>query len=182
MIVRTSAAALLAVCACASSRTLSGSINDIGSDAELKAILFADRAHDYSDIDLTVYEGRLMLTGTMPSEDGRKKLVENAWKADGVVQVIDEIFVGDDTSMGRGLEDSRIDGAIRTKYLTDGEVRSGNYKLSVSNGVVYVLGVARDQRELDEALRKASDTRGVKSVVSHVVLRSFPPPPPPTDL
>ena len=174
------AAALLG--ACASSPTLSGSIEDIGSDAELKAILFADRTHDYSDVDLTVFEGRLMLSGTIPSEDGRRKLVENAWKADGVTQVIDEIFVGDDTAFGQGVEDSRIDGAIRVKYLTDGDVRSANYKMSVSNGVVYILGVARDQRELDEALKKASETAGVRSVVSHVVLRSFPPPAPPTSL
>jgi len=174
--------ALLALGACASSRTLSGSVEDIGSDAELKAILFADRSHDYSDVDITVYEGRMMLTGTMHSEDGRRKLVENAWKADGIVQVIDEIFVGDDTPMRQGLEDSRIDSAIRLKYVTAGDLRSGNYKLSVSNGVVYILGVARDQKELDEALRKASETAGVRSVISHVVLRSFPPPPPATNL
>jgi osmotically-inducible protein OsmY len=48
--------------------------------------------------------------------------------------------------------------------------------MSVSDGVVYMLGVARDQEELDLALRKASETAGVKGVVSHVVLRSFPPP------
>lgn len=174
--------AMLALGGCASSRTLSGSVGDLGSDAELKAILFADRTHDYSDVDITVYEGRVMLTGSMHTEEGRKKLVDNAWKADGVVQVIDEIFVGDDTPAGQGIEDARIDSAIRLKYVTDGDVRSSNYKLSVSNSVVYVLGVARDQRELDEALRKASATAGVRGVVSHVVLRSFPPPPPSTNL
>lgn len=184
MIAQTFRALLLAAAlvSCASSRTLSGSVEDIGSDAELKAILVADRKHDYSDIDLTVYEGRLMLTGTVMTEEGRRKLVENAWKADGIVQVIDEVVVGDDTPMGQGLEDARIDSAIRVKYMTDGDVRSGNYKLSVSNGVVYVLGVARDQKELDEALRKASGTSGVRSVISHVVLRSFPPPPPSVNL
>jgi osmotically-inducible protein OsmY len=175
-------AAALDLGACASSRTLSGSIEDISSDAELKAVLFADSRHDYSDIDLTVYEGRLMLTGTMPSEEGRRKLVENAWRAKGVTQVIDEVHVGEDTRFRQGVDDSRIDSAIRVKYLTDNDVRSGNYKTSVSNGVVYVLGVARDQKELDEALRRASETTGVVSVVSHVVLRSFPPPPPSTNL
>lgn len=176
------AAGFLALSACASSPTLSGAVEDIGSDAELKAILFVDRGHDYSDIDITVYEGRLMLTGSMPSEDGRKKLVENAWKADGVDQVIDEIFVGDDTPFRQGVEDSSADGAIRFKYVTASDIRSGNYKISVSNGVAYILGVARDQRELDLALQKASETSGVRSVVSHVVLRTYPAPPPATDL
>ena len=175
--IRILAAALCVVMgACASSRTLSGAVSDIGSDAQLKAILFADRGHDYSDVDLTVYEGRLMLTGTMLSEEGRRKLVENAWRADGVTQVIDEIVVGDDTKMGEGLQDVRIDQTLRAKYLASGEIRSGNYKTAVSNGVVYIRGVARDQRELDLALEKASETGGVRSVVSHVILRTFPAP------
>jgi osmotically-inducible protein OsmY len=167
-------AALLS--ACASSPTLSGAVNDIGADAELKAILVADRSHDYSDVDLTVYERRLMLTGSVRSEAARAKLVDNAFKAAGIDQVIDEVFVGDRTPTRQGLEDSRIDSAIRAKYLTSGNLRSGNYKMSVSSGVVYLLGVARDQEELDLALKIAAETAGVRSVVSHVTLRTFPGP------
>jgi osmotically-inducible protein OsmY len=170
------AASLLAVSACSSSPTLSGALADIGSDAEIKAILVADRTHDYSDVDLTVYERRLMLTGSVASEDARRKLVENAFKASGVDQVIDEIFVGDRTPFKRGVADSRIDAAIKAKYLTSSAVRSGNYKVSVSSGVVYLLGVARDADELDAALKMASETAGVRSVVSHVVLRAYPAP------
>ena len=166
-------AALALTAACASSRTLSGSVNDLEANATLKAVLFADRTFDYSDIDLTIYEGRLMLTGTMHSEDGRKKLVENAWKADGVEQVIDEIFVGDDTSIGQGFEDARIDQQLRAKYLSSGNIRSGNYKIAVSGAVVYLLGVARDQDELDAALAAAQTIGGVEAVVSHVTLRHF---------
>jgi osmotically-inducible protein OsmY len=164
------AAAMLAAAGCASSHSLSGSLNDIGADASLKGILFADRSHDYSDVDMTLYEGRLMLTGTMRSETGRKKLVENAWKADGVKQVIDEIFVGDRTPIGRGFEDSRIDQTIRAKFLTSSEVKFSHFKMSVSGGVVYLIGVADDQKELDAALTRARTVSGVASVVSHVIL------------
>lgn len=170
------AGAFLAAAACASSPTLSGAVNDLGSDAELKAILVADRTHDYSDVDLTIFEGRLMLTGSVASEDARRRLVENAFRASGVDQVIDEIFVGDRTPFRRGVSDSRIDAAIKTKYIASGDVRSGNYKIAVSSGVVFLLGVARDQKELDAALKIASETAGVRSVVSHVLLRAFPPP------
>ena len=159
--------------ACASSRTLSGSVNDIGADAELKAVLFADRQYDYSDVDLTVYDGRLMLTGSMLSEDGRKKLVQDAWKADGVTQVIDEIKIDDHTKFGQGFEDSRIDQTIRTKFVASGNVRSSNYKIAVSKGVVYLLGVARDENELNEALEISRSVAGVEAVVSHVVYRKM---------
>ena len=174
--IATLAAALLiaAVAGCASSRTLSGSVNDISADTTLKTVLFTDRSHDYSDVDLTIYEGRLMLTGTMRSEEGRRKLVENAWKAKGVKQVIDEIFVGDHTSFGQGVEDTRIDQTIRTKFLTSGGIRSSNYKIAVSGGAVYLLGVARDEKELNRALEAASTVAGAEAVISHVIYRTNP--------
>lgn len=160
--------------ACASSRTLGGAVNEIGAAAALKATLFADRNYDYSDVDLTIDEGRLLLTGTMRSEQGRKKLIENAWKAEGVKQVIDEIRIGAHTSFGQGLEDSRIDQTIRAQYLTDADIRNANYKIAVSNAVVYLLGVARDEEELQEALDIARSVSGVEAVVSHVLYRAPP--------
>lgn len=171
-IMRLTAAAGLAlsVGACASSRALDHSMTDLSADAQLKGVLFADRSHDYSDIDLTIYEGRLLLTGTMRTEEGRKKLVENAWKADGVEQVIDEVVIGDKTSFGQGVKDARIDETLRAKFIADGDVRSGDYKIVVSNGGVYLLGSSRSQAELDKALRLARAIGGVKNVVPYVTV------------
>ncbi len=173
---RTILAALFAVlfgllAACASSRNLDKSVTDIGANAELKAVLFADRSHDYGDVDLTIFEGRLMLTGTMKSEEGRRKLLENAWKADGVDQVIDEIIVGGGTSLGQGIEDSRIDATLRARLITDGDVKSADYKASVSKAVVYLIGVARSEAQLNQALEVARSISGVERVVSHVLLK-----------
>lgn len=173
MLKRAAALLLLALAsACASSRNLDDSVTDIASDSELKAVLFADRKHDYGDVDLTVYEGRLMLTGTMRSEDGRQRLIENAWKANGVDQVIDEIVVGDKTSFGQGVEDARIETALRSKLVLEGGVKSSNYKIAVSGGVVYLLGATLSDRSLNEALELARSTGGVEKVVSHVLIKT----------
>ncbi len=158
--------------ACASSRNLDESITDIGADSELKAVLFADRRHDYGDIDITVYEGRLLLTGTMRSEEGRQRLVENAWKAGGVDQVIDGIDVGDKTSFGQGLADARIEAALRSKLIFEGGVKSGNFKIAVSDGVVFLLGATFSDRSLNEGIEIARSTSGVKKVVSHMLVRA----------
>lgn len=166
-----SALALAAsIAGCATSPNLDHSFSDIGADAELKGVLFSDRSHDYGDVDLTIYEGRLMLTGTMKSEEGRKKLLENAWKATGVDQVIDEIIVGDGTSFGQGFEDSRIDATLRARLIGDGAVKAGQFKASVSKGVVYLLGVTHSEADLADALDIARSIGGVDKVVSHVVV------------
>ena len=75
------AVAGLLLTACASSRALDDSISDITTNATIKGVLFTDMSHDYSDIDLTVFEGRLLLTGTMRSTEGRDKLIADARKA-----------------------------------------------------------------------------------------------------
>lgn len=165
-------AAVLAIAGCASSRSLDKSFSDLSANADLKGVLFTDRTRDYSDIDITVFEGRLMLTGTMRSEDGRKKLIENAWKANGVTQIIDEIFIGDKTPFGQGFEDTRIDQTLRARLLTSENVTSGNYKIAVSNGAIYLIGSANTQPEIDAAIAMARSISGVNQVVSHVTLRN----------
>jgi len=158
--------------ACASSRSLDDSFSDIGANAQLKSVLFADRQHDYADIDITIYEGRLMLTGSMRTEDGRAKLIENAWKAEGIEVVIDEVVVSDKTPFLQGVMDSRIDQAFKTRLIAAESVVSSRYKVAVSNSVIYLIGAARDQAELDEALAIASTVSGVSKVVTHVALRA----------
>ena len=160
--------------ACSTSKTMGNSLDDFSASQTVRTKLFSDRGHDYGDVDITIFEGRLMLTGTMRSEDGRKNLIANGWKAENVSQVIDEIFVGDKTGRGQGLSDVRIDQAIRTKYLTDRGLSSGDYKIAVSGGVVYILGVARDEIALNRALNHARSTSGVKKVVSHVIYKDDP--------
>ena len=164
-------AAAFALSACATSRSLDKTFTDISASSELRSVLFSDRSRDYSDVDITIHEGRLMLTGSMRSEDGRRQLIENAWKARGVDQVIDEIFVGDKTPFSQGFEDSRIDQVLRARLIAEADVTSGNYKIAVSQGVVYLIGTASSQGELDEALRVASSISGVEKVVNHVALR-----------
>lgn len=163
-------ASAFAIAGCASSRSLDKSFNDLSANADLKGVLFIDRSHDYSDIDITVYEGRLLLTGTMRSDDGRKKLIENAWKADGVEQIIDEIFVGDKTPFGQGFEDTRIDQTLRARMIASEVVKSGDYKIAVSNAVIYLIGLASGQREIDEATNLARSISGARKVVSYVIL------------
>ncbi len=165
-------AGALAIAGCASSRSLDMSFNDLSANADLKGVLFVDRSHDYSDVDITVYEGRLLLTGTMRSDGGHKKLVENAWKADGVEQIIDEIFVGDKTPFGQGFEDARIDQTLRAKMIASDDVKSGNYKIAVSNGVIYLIGSAGAQREIDKATNLARSISGARKVISYVTLRN----------
>lgn len=161
----------LALTACASSRTLNDSVSDLAANVELKSALFTDRAYDYADVDITIYEGRLLLTGTMRNEAGRRKLLANARNAERFDEVIDEIIIGEKTSFSQGFEDSRIDQTLRAKFIANSDIRSGDYKIAVSQGAVYLLGSARTQNELNQALTFANEIDGVRSVTHFAPIR-----------
>lgn len=162
----------LALGACASSRSLDENFSDFSASSDLRGILLSDRNHDYGDVDITIHEGRLLLTGSMRNEQGRTKLIENAWKADGVDQVIDEIIISEKTGFSQGFEDTRIDQVLRARLIGAEDVTSGRYKIAVSQGVVYLIGLGRDQEEVDNALVIASEIAGVEKVVNHVLLQA----------
>lgn len=161
---------VLALAGCSTSRTLGGSVDAIGSEATLKSRLFTDRNHDYGDVDLTLSQGRLLLTGTMRTEEGRAVLVERARTVKGVDEVIDSIVVGEKTTGREGFEDGRIHEEVRARWISRRSVDSRNFKMAVSQGVVYVIGQAKDETERQSALDAARGVKGVSRVVSFVTL------------
>jgi len=165
------AAAALFLNACASSRGLDDTISDITTNASIKGVLFTDASHDYSDIDLTVFEGRLLLTGTMRTQEGRDRLIAGAGKVGGVKQIIDAIVVGERTTFGQGLDDTRIDQTLHARLIAHGDIRSGNYKIAVSNAAIHLIGSTRSQAELDKTLEIARSINGVKKILQYVTVR-----------
>ena len=61
-----------------------------------------------------------------------------------------------------------VDEMVRARLLADSGVRSVNYNVETHQGVVYLLGVARSQVELDRASQIASLVPDVERVVTYV--------------
>lgn len=118
-----------------------------------------------------VTEGRVMLTGDVDKPDSKTEAVRIAWTVNGVKEVMDEIQVNDKTGVVDYAQDSWIANQIRTKLLVEKDLRSVNYSVEVVNGVVYLMGIAQNQEELNKATYLASTTSHVKQVISHVILK-----------
>jgi osmotically-inducible protein OsmY len=127
------------------------------------------------DLTATVYNGRVLITGRVPKAEWRQEAVKLAWKADGVKEVYDEIEVGPDTHFMDEARDAVISTRLRNDMLFDKEVRSINYTVRTENGVVYVIGTARSQQELNRVTDYARNIPNVRRVVSYVRIRSGEP-------
>ena len=128
----------------------------------------------YRKLDLTVKEGRVLITGSVPDPDKRVEAVRLAWQADGVKQVLNEIMVDDGGGLGGVVKDSWITSSIRTKIMLDKNVKSVNYTVDTANGNVYIMGIAQDKKELSRVVDYARNTSNVSNVVNYVRLKVDP--------
>jgi len=84
------------------------------------------------------------------------------------VQVVPSIEVP------RWVRDQRTVLEIDSRLTFTREIDSINYSVEVVNGVVFLLGIARDRDELDRVLAVIRDTPHVRRIANHVMLREDP--------
>lgn len=158
----------------AEERGLEGAIDDTKIRAQINDLWLNQDFGLFSDVSLTVNEGRVMLTGSVAKPETRVDAVRLAWQAAGVRQVIDEIQVTDQSGFIDYTRDVWIANNLRTRLMFDSNVKNINYTVDVVNGVVYLMGIAQNQDEVDRVVAHARDISNVKRVVNHVILKTDP--------
>lgn len=156
--------------AAAQERGLSGALDDSQIRVQINHLWLQADEVMYRKVSLQVQQGRVLLTGIVPDEEMRAEAVRLAWQADGVKEVINEIQVGDGTGVDDYARDTWISAQLKSKLLFDGDVSSINYSIETVNGVIYLIGVAQSQAELDRVLNHARNLAHVRKVVSYVRL------------
>lgn len=161
--------------AAAEERGLDGAVDDLKIRTEINNLWFQKDVEMYRKVTLNISEGRVMLTGVVPSEQARADAVRLAWQATGVKEVLNEIKVLAAGESGWDQAgDLWIQQKLKARLLTDGEVKNINYIIDVTDSVVYLLGIAQSSAELDRVIAHARDVSGVKRVISHVRLKNDP--------
>jgi hypothetical protein len=61
-----------------------------------------------------------------------------------------------------------VSNALRTQLLADSQVRSSNYVVHTLNGIVYIMGYARNGAERDLVLSYARNLPNVSQVKSYI--------------
>lgn len=155
----------------AQERGMSGTFSDTDIRAQINKLWFEKSVELYSHVLLAVQDGYVLLTGSVATEEDQLEAVKLAWQARGVKDVFNEIKIGKPQSVGAGLDDTWISTKIRSALIFEEGLYSSNYSVTTFDGVVYLMGIAQNPEELDKAIHIAKDTRGVKNVVSHVMIK-----------
>ena len=152
-------------------RGVGGTFDDMGIKTNIENAWLQTNPLMQRDFNITVYEGRVLLTGMTTRQDLKAQAQQLAEQAPGVRAVYNEIEVAPSEGAWQSVKDTWISGQIRSNLTFNGEVRSVNYTIETVNGSVYLIGSARSQAELDQVTETARNVPDVRRVVSYVEIR-----------
>ena len=118
-----------------------------------------------SSFDVVSHNGVVLLIGQVESNELKSKATEIASEASAKIKRIhNEIEVSGRTGILSRSNDTWIATKVRTLMLANAEVPSGQVRVVVENGAVYLMGII-SQSEGDNAANIARNVTGVTKVV-----------------
>lgn len=155
-------------------RGMQQSLTDTGTALSFRRDVIEEDFETFQRVGVIVVEGRMLLTGVVPEEQDRIRLVERAWSRPDVVEVINEILIGEDVGILNTGYDVKIEQELNLALTLDREIKAVNYESDAVGGTLYLIGIAQSQAELDRVVAHARDVERVRRVISHVQVKDSP--------
>jgi len=115
-------------------------------------------------VNVTSYNGIVLLTGEVPAEAARADIVELVRTTPKMRAIQNELTIGPVTDLGSRSNDTLITSKVKARFVEANRFQINHVKVVTERGVVYLMGVVR-RGEGDAASDIASTTSGVQRVV-----------------
>ena len=144
---------------------------DVLIKAKIEEAMFSnDYDRLFSKVRVIVYEGRVLLVGTVVEEKIKETANQISWNTKNVKEVANYITIGKNDLIDY-VKDTRISLELRAKMLTDKEVSEVNFSVTTENRILYLVGIAQSNKELNQVIKHASNIAGVKKIVNLIRLK-----------
>jgi hyperosmotically inducible protein len=153
-------------------KSVGDSVSDTKIEAFIKSRLYRINRELCGNTSISVDRGCVLLTGAVNDPAWPPIAERESWKSQGVTVVDNNIIVGKTLGISEIMLDGAITSRVRGALMCNSNVKSVNYKIKTTDGVVYVRGHARSQLEINSVLRSIQHVRGVKKVVSYITVPS----------
>ena len=151
------------------------SLGTVVDDATIKiniAAKFLNAGNNlFIDIDTTVLEGRVLLTGLITNQESRIDAVRLVWEVEGVTEVINEIQVGDRSTIKDYANDLWINTQARAVAAKVVGIKSVAYNFETIQGKIYIAGITKKPEQLEELVNSLKTIKGVKEIVNYVIVK-----------
>ena len=155
-------------------RSFGDAVGDVNARTDLNARLLAEDPALFANVATSVIEGRVHLSGTVPTNEQRLVATRIAWGTPNIKEVVNDIEVTNEGDLLDTVRDRWINTQVRARILTDGAIKDINYTINTQNRTIYILGIAQDQAELDRVLAHARSVPEARRVVNYALLKDDP--------
>ena len=163
-------AGIAGVAASESEKGLGTTINDTIIHAAITESMFKKDVNQFLGVKIRVDDGVVLLTGKVDNPQIRVEATRISWEPRGVIEVVNEIQVSEKSSIKDIAKDLAASTTIKGKLVADKNIKSINFNVDVVNGIAYLSGVARTQKEMNLVLAYTKETLYVNQLVNYIQL------------
>jgi osmotically-inducible protein OsmY len=115
-------------------------------------------------INVDTYNGVVLLTGQVPSQELKEKASEVAREVRNVREVHNELSVAANLPASQRLSDTWLNTRIRTNLAANDRIDSGRIRVITENASVYLMGIVT-RAEGDRIVEAVSNVGGMQRIV-----------------
>jgi osmotically-inducible protein OsmY len=152
-------------------RSLGTVVDDATIKLNLSAKFLKSESRLFLDVNSNVTEGRVLLTGLVDTQEIRIEAVRKVWEINGVREVINEIEVGNKTTLKEYMNDLWINTQVKSLAARTIGLRSFSYNFETIKGKVYIAGITSRPEQLQAIVESTKTIKGVNEIVNYVVIK-----------
>jgi osmotically-inducible protein OsmY len=152
-------------------RSLGTVVDDATIKLNLSAKFLQSENKLFLDVNSNVTEGRVLLTGLVDTQEIRIEAVRKVWEINGVREVINEIEVGNKTTLKEYMNDLWINTQVKSLAARTIGLRSFSYNFETIKGKVYIAGITSRPEQLQAIVESTKTIKGVNEIVNYVVIK-----------
>jgi osmotically-inducible protein OsmY len=146
-------------------RSAGSVIDDQGIEFKASSALYQNKQiYDQSHINVTSYNGVVLLTGETPSEELKQQVSNEISKIDQVRRIHNELAIGAPSALPSRSSDAWITSKIKTKLAAEKGIDPFFVKVVTEHGIVYLMGIL-SHAEADLAVSVVRKSAGVQRVI-----------------
>ena len=152
-------------------RSLGTVVDDATIKLNLSAKFLKSENRLFLDVNSNVTEGRVLLTGLVDTQEIRIEAVRKVWEINGVREVINEIEVGNKTTLKEYMNDLWINTQVKSLAARTIGLRSFSYNFETIKGKVYIAGITSRPEQLQAIVESTKTIKGVNEIVNYVIIK-----------
>ena len=152
-------------------RSLGTVIDDATIKVNIAAKFLNAENNLFVNINTSVLEGRVLLTGLVDNQEIRIDAVRLVWEVEGVQEIINEIEIGNRSTLKDYASDLWINTQARGVAAKTVGIKAITFNFETIQGKIYIAGITSRPDLLNKMVLALKNIKGVNEIVNYVIIK-----------